>query len=633
MAVPLFNIGGLASGLDSNAIIKSILDVERIPINQLETRKYTHQLEDNAWSAINTRYSAIRSALNDLDSAAEFKKLSLATSSNENAVGVSVTGSPSAGTTSFTVDQLATNHQLASNTDFAASDALVGAGDFTITLGGGDHTITATADTTLSQLAAEINSLDIGVSASVISVDGTKYKLILASDETGDANTFTTSGSITSLGTMDILQQGVNAEISIGSGVSALTLSRSSNTITDVIPGVTVDLKATTATAVSVTTKRDLDGAVDAISTLMDAINSTLGTLSAATKYSPDSDTAGPLVGNGTARSLAIDLRAAISSTVKSGATYPVAASVGIALNRDGTFDVDESKLRDALAADFDAVVDLLVAGGESTDSRVNFVAAGTSTVEGSYEVVVTQAAAKANATSAAYVAPGADSTFQILVGSLTADVDITTGMTVTQAVSAINTALQNAGITNVSVTETNVMGSDYIELNHSSYGSGASFEVIGDPFGLAGTYSGVDVAGTIGGQPATGSGRSLTATAGDPEGLIVQVTASPGDVSGAGGSLSLGNLTYARGVFGTLDLTIGYAEGSGGRISRAQDLTASQIDLIDDRIEILEGRLDRREALLLKQYAALETALSSLQTQSSWLSAQLSALSSGGEK
>ena len=627
MAVPLFNIGGLASGLDTSSMISAILDVERIPIQQLEARKYDHQVEDNAWQSINTRYSAIRTALNALDSKSDLNKLAVATSSNETAVAATVTGAPGATAVSFTVDQLAANHQLSSATNFSSADALVGAGDFTITKGGVDSTITTTADTTLAQLAAEINSLDIGVSASVISVDGTDYKLILASDETGDANTFTTSGTVTSLGTMDTLQQGRDAEITLGSGASALTLSRSSNTVTDLIAGTSIELKATTTAAVTVATQRDIDGTVSAISDLMSEINSTLDTISSATEYSPDLDAGGPLAGDATARSLAIDLRSSISSVVKDGATYPVASSVGISLNRDGTFDVDESKLRTALETDFDAVVDLLVEGGSSADSRATFVASGDDTVEGSYEVVITQAAAKAKATSSVYSAPGANTTFQIVVGTDTVDVDVTTGQTITEVVQAINTALETAGVSVVTASAVNVSGSDYIELNHSSYGSAAEFEVIGDPFGLAGTYAGVDVAGTIGGEAATGSGRSLSSTAGGPTGLILQITANAGDVSGAGGSLSLGNMTFNRGVFGSLDRTIGYAEGSGGRIARAQNLATSQIDLIEDRIEVLEDRLDRREALLIKQYAALETAMSSLQAQSSWLTTQLSSL------
>ena len=59
MAIPFFNIGGLASGLDTNSIISSVLDVERIPIQQLQARRADHQVEDNAWQSIKSRYSAI----------------------------------------------------------------------------------------------------------------------------------------------------------------------------------------------------------------------------------------------------------------------------------------------------------------------------------------------------------------------------------------------------------------------------------------------------------------------------------------------------------------------------------------------------------------------------------------------
>jgi flagellar hook-associated protein 2 len=322
MAIPLFNIGGLASGLDTSSIISSIIDVERIPIQQLEARKYDHQVEDNAWQAIKTRYSAIRSALNDLDASSDFDKLAVASSSNESAVSVSVSGAPAAGTTSFTVSRLAANHQLASASNFSGSDALVGAGDFIITKGGVDYTITATADTTVAQLAGQINSLEIGVSASVISIDGSDHKLVLTSDETGAANTFTTSGTVASLGTMDTLQQGVDAQITIGSGVSALTLSRSSNTITDLVPGLAITLHETTTSAVTISTQRDVDSTVEAVKSLMDEVNSTLSTIADATRYSPDSDTAGPLVGSSAARSLAMDLRSSLSSAVKPGGDY-----------------------------------------------------------------------------------------------------------------------------------------------------------------------------------------------------------------------------------------------------------------------------------------------------------------------
>jgi len=633
MAIPLFNIGGLASGLDTSSIISSVLDVERIPIQQLESRRADHQVEDNAWQAIKARYSAIRTALDALDSQSDFNKFAVATSSNTAAVTVKTSGAATPGSISFTVDQLAANHQVASATNFSGLDDLVGAGEFTITVAGTDRTITTTSDTTLAQLAAEINNLDADVSASAISVDGTNYKLLVSADDTGDVNTFTTSGTVASLSTIDIIQQGQDAQITVGSGAGALTLSRASNTVSDLLGGVTIELTATSASAVTVSAGRDVSAATDAIKTLVDEVNATLDIIGEATRYSPEADSGGPLVGNGTARSLALDLRSAISGFVNPNSSdFPIASSVGISLNRDGTFDLDESKLQGALETDFDEVVGLLVEGGNAADPRLGYVAAGSSTVEGDYEVVVTQAATRAQATSGVFASPAADATFQIIIGETSVDVSVTAGQAIGDVVSAINSALSAAGATTVSADAINVSGSDYIQLNHSSFGSGASFQVLGDPFSLAGTYTGTDVAGTIGGEAATGSGQSLTANAGSPEGLIVRVSASAADVSGAGGSLSLGDITYARGVFGSLDVTVGYAEGADGRIARAQDLTASQIDLIDDRIEVLEDRLDRREAMLIRQYAALETAMATLQSQSAWLSSQLAALNGGGE-
>ena len=570
MAIPLFNIGGLASGLDTNSIISSILDVERIPIQQLESRRADHQVEDNAWQSINARYSAIRSALEAIDSESDFNKFATASSSNTAAVTATATGAATPGSVSFTVDQLAANHQVASATNFSGVADLVGAGDFTITVGGTDHTVTADGGTTLGQLAAEINDLDIGVTASVISVDGTNHKLMVSADATGDDAVFTTSGTVASLGTIDIIQQGQDAEITIGSGPGALTLSRATNTITDLLAGVSIELTQESAATVTVSTARDTEAAVTAITNLMTEVNATLTTIEDLTAYSPEAETGGPLTGNSTARSLALDLRSAISSAVNGdSSTYAVASSVGISLNRDGTFDVDEGKLRTALESDFDTVVGLLVEGGTAADSRLGFVAAGGATVEGDYSVVVTQAATKAQATSSVYSAPASNTTFQIVVGTNTVDVDVTTGQAIGDVVSAINTALSAAGVSTVSAEAVNVSGSDYIELTHSSYGSGASFEVTGDPFGLAGTYAGTDVAGTIGGEAATGSGQTLTASAGDPEGLIVKVTATAAEVSGAGGSLALGDISYARGVLGSLDVTVGYAEGTDGRIKR----------------------------------------------------------------
>ncbi len=624
------NIGGLASGLDTNNIISELMQVERIPIDQLEARKAGYQAKDAAWQQISSRFAAIRTALDAVKDASDLSGFVSAASSDESVATVSVTGNAQPGTSTFTVDALAAAHQVVSTTDFSSADALVGAGDFTLTVGGVDTTITTDATTTLAELAQQINAADVGVSAAVLQVDSTTFKLSLTSTDTGAAAQFATSSTITTLGSTTVVQQAGDAQITIGSGAGALTLSRSSNTITDLVPGVSIELKGTSAAPITISVDRDTAAAADAIQALVDEVNTTLTTLGSYMDYDADTDQAGALLGDSTARSLVDQLRSSISGTILSGEAYPTASSIGITINRDGTFDVDSTKLQDALDTDFDAVVDLLVRSGSATDGRVTFVSSTSGTISSTYAVQITQAATAPSATSSIYAAPAADSTFQITVGSTTVDVSVATGDPIATTVANINAALTAAGVTTLTASAIVNAGNDYLQLDHTSYGSGATFTVTGDPFGLAGTYTGIDVAGTIGGQAATGSGRYLTADAGDPSGLKLSISATAADVSGAGGTLDLGTVTYSEGVFGALDAVVDEAEGTFGAIARAQDRWQSQIDLIDDRIADMEDRLDRKEALLVKQFSALETAMAQLTAQANWLASQLGSLAGG---
>jgi flagellar hook-associated protein 2 len=483
----------------------------------------------------------------------------------------------------------------------------------------------------LSDLAQSINDLDAGVAASVISVDGVNAKLLITAENSGAASNFSTSSTISSLASTSVVQQGTDAQMTVGSGPGALTITRSSNSITDLVAGVTIDLNQTSASAVTVTVGRDIDAALEKIGAFVTEVNSTLQTLSEYTAYNADAQAGGVLAGDATARGLAFDLRSAISSTVNENSTsYPIASSIGISLSRTGTFDFSESELRAALEDDFDEVMGLLLESGSAIDSRMSFAGAGASTVEGDYDVVITQAASSPTALSDKYQKPNSDTTFQIVVGTETVDVSVLKNDNIGEALQAITDALTAAGVTQVTATQIAQSGDDHIQLSHTSVGSAASFQVVGDPFGLAGIYTGTDVAGTIGGEAATGVGQTLTATAGDPNGMSVRISASQSEVDGAGGSLSLGLVSYEKGLFGNVDGMLDEAEGSGGRIDRARNLWKAQIEAADDRIDILLDRIDRKEALLMKQFAALETAMSTLSSQAAWLAAQLGSTSNG---
>ncbi len=623
MTLPLFSIGGLASGLDTNNIVSQLIQIERIPINQLEYRKAFYQERQQAWDSIATRISALREQEQKLDTADDWKAFSLASSSNPDAVGVTVTGTPATGTTSFTVDQLAAAHQVAATGTFAASTDLVGAGTFTLTVGGTNYDITTTSTTTIGELVDQINGLDVGVSATLLQVTSGQNRLVLTSETTGQASAFTVTADQASLGTFDVVQQGQDAQLTIGSGAGAITVNRSSNVIGDLIAGVELTLSATTTAPVTVGVERDLDAAVEAVRGLVDELNSTLSLLDDLTAYNVETNQSGPLTGDSSARDLELSLRSKLTGVVPGlSGTYTFASSVGISIDRTGTFVFDETKFRAALDDDFDAVSALFARIASPTDSRVAVVSVADSSLDGTHAVQITQAATLASVTGSSYVAPTADETFDITSGTKTATVTILAGSDLTTAVQAINDALAAAGITTVVASSSG----GAIKLDETRYGSAFSFTVAANSFGLAGTFTGTDVAGTIGGIAATGTGRALRGT-GTLDGLTLTISATAAEVSAAGGTLDLGTVSITSGLAPRFDEYLETVEGLDGMIDRARDRWAAQIDLIDDRIEALEDRIVRREEILRRQFTALETALSRLTAMSQSLGAALSGL------
>src|SRR5439155_4104561 len=211
-----------------------------------------------------------------------------------------------------------------------------------------------------------------------------------------------------------------------------------------------------------------------------------------------------------------------------------------------GTFALNQGKLTTALATNPSAVTSLLARSGSATDSRIASVNGTDSTSGGSYAVVVTQAAQAASAITGAYPSSPPPNTFTVSSNGVTATVTAPPGADLATILTLINNALKAAGITQLSASAS---GSGF-QIQSSVYGANARFTIAGDTLsGLNGTYARVNVAGTINGKSATGTGQVLTSTAGASSGLQVKVVATPADVSGAGGTLSLGSASFSQGV------------------------------------------------------------------------------------
>lgn len=617
---PLFTMGGAMSGLDTNSIIRQLMQLERVPLQQLQSRQAKLRAIDDAWGQVNGKLSSFRTALDKVRQSGSFSGFVSVSSSNSDAVTATKIGTPATGSISFTVDALARAHQFAFSNTFASPDAVVGDGsDVVLQQDGVEYRIPTTSSTTLAELASQVNQAVPGAGAQVVKVSDSIYQLVVTSRETGTAKAITVVGNPPVLGGINTLQAAADARLTIGAGAEALQVTRSSNTITDLVDGVSLELKQTTTSAVNVSTAKDVDGAATAVKDMVEALNGALSTLKNLTKYDPDAKKAGLLQGDPTARQLAIDLRHAISSIASdlSGA-YTSAGTIGISLTRDGAVTLDEAKLKQALSKDFDAVAQLLSRTTTTTAAQLRTVSVSDTLAAGTYAVEVTAAATVASKVGSAYAPPAAGAPVEFTITSdegVSAAVQITDAeATVADAIAKINAALDAAGITTIRASESG----GAIQLAEHRAGSAVEFSVTaaaGDALGLLGTYTGTDIQGTIGGVAAIGDGRRLTGTDA-MAGLVVRVT---DDSTGA-----IGSVTITDGVGGALHAVMKEAEGANGSIARVQTSLSDRIRYFDDRVADFEVRLAGREKTLRAKFTALETALSRLQAGVSGILAQM---------
>jgi flagellar hook-associated protein 2 len=242
---------------------------------------------------------------------------------------------------------------------FTASTDEVGTGTITIQVGSGDAvdvTIDSSNDT-LAGIAQAINSADAGVTASVLDDGMGNVYLTLTSKETGADNTIGVTITNGGIGQLDSLydsgsfvttQQAANSQLN----VDGIDVERSSNTINDLISGVTLNLKKDDSSeTVGVNISQDSDTIKGQITAFVDAYNKLMDELSKEQAYGGENGTSGPLIGDSTLRSITQRLADLLGGQVSGSQDgYDTLFSIGISLDRYGKLQVDDGKLSDALA-------------------------------------------------------------------------------------------------------------------------------------------------------------------------------------------------------------------------------------------------------------------------------------------
>lgn len=659
---------GVGSNLDVNSIVTQLMAVEQKPITKLNKDEASYQAKLSAYGNLSSALSSFQSAVRSLSSVSKFQGVT-ASPADATVLSASASSIATAGTYAINVSSLAQSQKLVALGQ-ADTTSTIGTGTTTTltfdlgTISGGTFdsltgkytgssftssgsgTKTVTIDSSNNSLVGikdAINNAKIGVSASIVNDGGTTpYRLVISSDSTGKANSVKLSvsgdASLTSLlahdpsGTQNLAETvtAKNADFT----VNGVAVSKSSNTVSDVIQGVTLNLLKTTTSSTNLVVARDtasVSASVNAFVKAYNELNKTFGDL---TSYDSKTQKAGLLQGDSTARTIQTRIRSMFTTAISSSSGgYTTLSQIGVALQKDGTMSLDASKLQSAMDSNFNDIARLFAAVGKPTDSLVSYAGASSATKAGSYALAISQLATQGNAVGSSAVgtltiAAGSNDTLSLSVDGVAATVTLaartyTLSELTAEIQSKINgaSAIASSGSA-VSVTESGGV----ITIKSNRYGSASNVSGIAgngaaNLLGALPTSTvGKDVAGTIGGVAGVGSGQTLTgATGSNMEGLKLTVS--------GGATGTRGTVDYTLGYAYQLDKLIDTFVSTTGTIANRTDGINQTIKTIGSRRDALNTRLVSIEQRYRDQFTRLDTLISSMTKTSTFLTQQLANL------
>ena len=356
---PLFRASGLASGIDSNSLIDQLIKLESRPIDLLRTQQSGMRTQISTLGNLISSLSSLKTAAQDLASGG-----ALATKIEAESTGYTATAGSgaTAGQHSVLVNNLAAA-AIQRTTAFTSSTAPVNGGTLTLSVQGTEYEVAIADGTSLADVAFAIRQSGAPVSATVIS-DGTSHYLSIMNNETGHpltgapADALTITENYTGSGgqnlTFTSAQAAENAQVT----VDGVVINRTSNSIGDIIPGVSLSLKAETASTETLVIGNDLTATSSNIQKFVDGYNGALVIIQNQLQASSTTNRATTLAGDAALRSLQRSLQSLVTTTVGSGAVRSL-ADIGIKSERDGTLKLDSTVLETAIGRDASAVNDL----------------------------------------------------------------------------------------------------------------------------------------------------------------------------------------------------------------------------------------------------------------------------------
>lgn len=672
---------GVGSGIDTNNIVKQLTEIERsAPQGRIDSKRELAETKISDFGLLSSALATLQTSADALvDPEGLFSKTASFTDSDALAP-TSLSTDVQPGIYNFQVEAIAQAQALAFD-EYASINAVVGEGTLTFNFGNwtrdvddldvdldtteplsftqdADHeSVTITIDSTnntLKGLKNAINDADMGVTASIV-YTGTGYKLSILAEsgannelkidavESGDPGlaNFMFDETVPERET----QIGVDAELTI----NGLTVNRSSNTIDDIVDGLTLDVyKAAPGQTVTITVSEDKAFAEQNIRDFVDAYNSFLeelepifGITEVENEDGETEKVEGSLAKDSLAKSILSRIRTTIASAIPglTNSDFTSLTNIGLRTELDGTLSFSEDEFSDAMENRFEDVQKLFAPQTYSDSSDITVNSYKDATTSGEYDIVITTAPTRGYLNGGTInngvgfaefpnfdtsIGPK-DYTFKVRLNGTESDT-----ITIPEAVYAdeaeLAAAIQLAINSDANLQAVNgVVTTEYDSDNNrfvfrsAQYGTSSKVSIIEAStdiendlgMGVAGGNAGVAVAGTINGVAGFGSANVLLPALGEPgEGLAMII----------GENATSGKVNFSRGFAGELSTLLEQFLDKDGVIALREDSLEDSLDSLDDDQDSLDRKMTAYQERLINQFIAMERIIGSLNSSGSFL-------------
>ena len=345
------NVGSLTSGsgIDVQSTVDQLMSLQKAPLTQMQQQQTTLQSQSSALNDIETKLQSLQTAVQSVGDFTGSLASRAASSSQPSAVSATATSSAAISQHQISIDHIANGSSWYSNP--YGSSQTFSAGSFQIQLGSNKAvTVNVRQGDTLQTIARTINGQKAGVTANVIA-DANGSRLTVISNNTGLSNEIAISGDTVGMG----FQESATAK-DASLTVDGVVIDSASNTISTVIPGVTLTLDSATIGTAILNVQPDTSQAEQAIANFVSAYNSTVQAINGQFAYDSTSKTSGPLASDSTLRTIQEKVESSVNYQIAGNNGLSTLYDLGIRVQNDGTLSLDTSTLESALASNFNAV-------------------------------------------------------------------------------------------------------------------------------------------------------------------------------------------------------------------------------------------------------------------------------------